>query len=144
MPTPATDPHLARGVDLSDADRERIRTRYPQPRRGRWVIAALVIGVLLGGWAIWAGLIHANPGVTGQVHGYKVLDDQSVQVTVKAHRPDPATQAQCTVQAQAVSGEVVGELTFPVSGTAEDTTHIVTVKTTLRATTAILLNCRRA
>lgn len=144
MPAPAVDPHLARGVTLTADDRERIRTRYPQPRRGRWLIAAAILAVTLGGWAIWAGLLHANPGVSGQLHGYRVIDDSAVEATVNAHRPDPATSAQCTMQAQAASGEIVGELTFPVTGTTQDTTHRVTVKTTLRATTAILLNCRRA
>ncbi|MGJ6980853.1 DUF4307 domain-containing protein [Aestuariimicrobium soli] len=144
MPSPTVDPNLARGVELTADDRERIRTRYPQRRRGRWIGAAVVIAVLLGGWAVWAGLEHANPGVTGQLHGYRVLDDQSVEATVITHRPDPTTRAECTVQAQALSGEIVGELTFAVTGDSSDQTQRVTIRTTLRATTAVLLHCRRA
>ncbi|CAI9400540.1 DUF4307 domain-containing protein [Aestuariimicrobium sp. T2.26MG-19.2B] len=143
MPAPDADPNLARGVELTEEDRQRIRARYPRGRRGSWVAAALVIAVLLGGWMVWAGLERATPGVSGQLHGYRVVDDQTVVTTVKVHRPDPGVAATCTVQAQAISGEVVGERTFPVSGSTQDTTQEVTLHTSLRATTAILVGCQR-
>jgi hypothetical protein len=143
VPASDADPNLAHGVELTPDDRERIRSRYPHKRRGTWGVVAVVIAVLLGGWMVWAGLEQATPGVSGQLHGYRVVDDQTVLTTVKVHRPDPSISATCTVQAQAISGEVVGELTFPVSGSTQDTTHEVTVRTSLRATTAILVGCQR-
>lgn len=142
------DRNLARppaGQQWTAADIERIRRRYPTPtRRATWIVLAVIIALVLGSWMIWAGLEHARPGISGQLHGYRVIDTNHVEATVNVHRPDPATRGECTVQAQAISGEVVGELTFPVTGATKDTTHKLTVKTSLRATTAILLNCQRA
>ncbi len=123
----------------------RIANRYPQRgSKAPIVVISAVLFAALIGWMIWAGYDHATPGVSGQLHGYQVVSDTQVDVTLKVHRPDPSVAALCQVQAQAISGEPVGELTVAISpSTEKDVTKQVQIKTSLRATTAVLQNCRR-
>lgn len=128
---------------VPDTDQARIAARYPRPGRRRFVLPlALVLSLAVAAWVLWAGLYRANPGITGQLHGYRVVDATQVEVTVVVHRPNPQVAGLCVVQAQAASGEIVGELSIPVApGRDQDTTHRTTVKTYLRATTAIVKQC---
>ncbi len=102
--------------------------------------------VLLGAaWLLWAATIGANPPVSGQVVGFTVVSETDVQVDVVVERPDPSRAASCTVIAQSVTYERVGELTVRVApGT--DTRHreTVTIRTFKRATSASLEGCRLA
>ena len=129
---------------LSQADRQRLAQRYP-PRTRHWpqlVVGLVLVGALLG-WGIWAGWEKSRPGVHGQLYSYTVVSDAQVDVQVNVHRPDPSRAARCTVQAQAPSGETVGELDVAVPPSeAEDARIPASIKTYLRAHTAILTGCK--
>lgn len=128
---------------LTDAERARLVARYPHNTSRPWATGVAVVVVsLLAVWGVWAGLHASRPGVHGQLYGYQVLDDHQVRVTLDVHRPDPSKQATCTVQAQAPSGETVGELRVPVAPSAEKDLRLQeTIKTYLRAHTAIITAC---
>ncbi|MGA4669203.1 DUF4307 domain-containing protein [Propionibacteriaceae bacterium Y1923] len=126
-----------------EADLARVANRYPKKSSGRTLAAVgLVLLLALVGWTVWAGLTTANPGIHGQLYGYKVIDDSSIEVTVHVHRPDPSKAGSCTVQAQAPNGETVAELDLPVSPSSEKDVELnATLKTYLRAHTAIVADC---
>lgn len=124
----------------------RIAARYPRPRRTATVvtIGAVLVG-LLAIWGVWAGLHRAQPGIHGQLYSYRVVSPSQVDVVLKVHRPDPSKAGVCTVQAQAPSGETVGELDVqlaPSNTTDQDVP--ATLKTYLKAHTAIITGCRLA
>ncbi|WP_203568437.1 DUF4307 domain-containing protein [Aestuariimicrobium ganziense] len=125
-------------------DERRIAERYPSSNRRRLLVPLVaVLAIALAAWILWAGLYRANPGITGQLHSFRVVDNHLVEVAIVVHRPDPKVAGECVVQAQSTTGEIVGEMTVPVpAGGEADTTHQVELKTYLRATTAILKNCR--
>lgn len=129
---------------LTDADRARIAARYPRRRHPLRVVAVLLGAVLLA-WTVWAGLHAAKPKVTAQVYGYRVISDDRIDVQLDVHRPDPAQASSCQVQVQAPSGETVGQLDVPVPAGGEPQVRVTaTVRTYLRAHTAIITGCRPA
>ncbi|WP_169337856.1 DUF4307 domain-containing protein [Propionicicella superfundia] len=129
--------------DLHDA--ERIRRRYPRPRSGRVVLVALSSLLVLAGltWLVWAAWEAAHPDVAGQVAGFTVRSDTSVEVNLIVERADPARAATCDVYVQSESYERVGELTVDVPpGDQSQVRFDVTVKTFKRGTSASLGDCR--
>lgn len=128
---------------ITDADRARVAARYPRRRGPGIQIAAAVLAVALLAWTVWAGTHGARPQVSAQLFGYRVLADDRIEVQLTVHRPEPQRASTCTVQAQAPSGETVGELDVPVAAGGQREVRVVaTVKTYLRAHTAIVTGCR--
>ena len=129
---------------ITDADRARVSARYPVKRSKLpiVVVAGLLLSALLG-WTIWAGGTYATPGINGQLFGYTVVSDAQVDVVIKVYRPDPSKPGYCTIQAQAPSGETVAELDLPIEpATQNDVELKASLKTYLRAHTAIIKTCR--
>lgn len=130
-------------VDLTDA--QRLERRYPAARTPKrlWIPAALSIGLPLLAWTIWAGVNGATPDVVAQVHSFKVVSDTQIDVNVTVQRDDPNTTVSCTVSAQAVTYDTVGERPFTWTPTGQSLqTQWVSVKTFKQATSAQVKDCR--
>lgn len=131
-------------VTTSESDAERLARRYPRPAvpRWAWIPLAAVLAVVGGAWLLWTALYGANPAVAGRVSSFDVVSDHQVNVTLTVQRPDPSVPAVCTVIAQAVSYETVGQLPVEVAPSGRELQDItVQVKTLKRATSASLEGC---
>ena len=127
-----------------ESDAERIARRYPPPALPRWgwIPLAVVLAVIGGAWLVWSALYGANPAVSGRVSSFDVVSDQQVNVTLTVQRPDPSVAAVCTVIAQAVTYETVGQLPVEVAPSGQELEDItVELKTLKRATSASLESC---
>lgn len=128
-------------TELSPADAERIAQRYPRSKR-RWPLIVVPLAALLVIWTTWAGLNHANTGITGELQGYVVVSDSQVDVTINIYRPTPSKPATCLVIAQALSGQVVGQVELDVPASTERNIQVkTTVRTVDEAITAVLQGC---
>lgn len=130
-----------------ETDADRIARRYPVARTPRWlwVVPAVALAVVGGGWTVWSGIHGATPPISAKIVSFDVTSDQTVQVLLTTQRPDPSRPATCTVTAQATSYETVGQ--FPLflgPGTQELENHDVTIRTFKRGTSVKVEGCRPA
>ncbi|MFV0451750.1 MAG: DUF4307 domain-containing protein [Propioniciclava sp.] len=128
----------------SPSDAERIAQRYPRSRAPGWlwlvgVAIVLAIGVP---WLLWAALQGANPAISAKLVTFTVTSDTTVDVLITVQRPDPSVPGVCTLRAQAVGTDTVGQLDVVVEpGPDELTDHEVTIRTFKPATSASVIGC---
>ncbi len=123
---------------------ERLRLRYPPPRVRRSVAVTIVaaVGVVFVVWVVWAGLVMANPAVTGQVPTWRIDSDTEVAFTLTVDRPDPSVPVHCRVIAQAVNFERVGSLDVAVPAHPSRLVDVTeTMRTFRRATSVSVDTC---
>jgi hypothetical protein len=94
------------------------RRRSPRLSR-RWIIVVMTVVVLGAGTAV-AVLGYQRLGrsdVAGALGGYRLLDDETVEVTITVTRADPSRPAVCIVRARSKDGSETGrrELLIPPS-----------------------------
>lgn len=102
------------------------------------------MAALLGAIAVvvLAGVQRANPPVAGMVRQFDVTSPQEIAVTLVIQRTDPQQEATCSLFAQAVSYEYVGELDVVIPpGTEKLTTVDLTMKTLKEATSVSVERC---
>lgn len=133
------------GSVTQQSNAERLARRYPPSRTPRWLWIALaaILAVVGGTWMLWSAIYGANPAVSAKIVAFTVTSDQTVDVRLTTQRPDPAVPATCTVIAQAVTYDTVGQYPLelgPGTTTLED--HDITIRTIKRATSVSIQSCR--
>jgi hypothetical protein len=110
---------------------------------GRARIALGAAGVIaLTGVVSYIGLRQATPTLTATVLGYQVSSDHSVDVRFQVDNRDSGRQATCTVRARAYNGDEVGRLDVPVPAGPQTQRLTATIKTSSRAISGEVLDCR--
>lgn len=110
------------------------QARYGRPRLSR--VARHRVVIVLAALVVTAGVIVAVVGyhrlgrsdVAGTLAGYRVIDDETVSVTISVTRSDPSRPVDCIVRARARDGSETGrrEVLIPPSRAATvDVTTIV-------------------
>jgi Domain of unknown function (DUF4307) len=109
------------------------QTRYGQPRLSRTSRrrAAIALAVL----AIAAGIVAAVVGyqrlgssdVEATLAGYRLIDDQTVSVTINVTRSDPSRPVDCIVRARAKDGSETGRREVLVPPTQAATVQVTTM-----------------
>lgn len=119
--------------------------RDTSPGRRRARTLAIVAGAAAGlSWVVWAGLGQASADVRFSEVGFRVMDDQRVEVTYDIGK-DPTATAVCTVQALDRSKGTVGLVQVTIGPTtAKVTRNIATVRTSAPAVAAIVRDCELA
>lgn len=129
---------------MTETDRARIAARYPR-RSPLDVLVTVVAGVAVVaaiGVVVVAGLERADPPVVAMVRQFDVTSPQEIAVAIVVQRSDPARAATCSLFAQAVSYERVGELEVDIPpGTQELTRVELTMKTLKEATSVSVERC---
>jgi hypothetical protein len=107
--------------------------RYGRERlsRGhrRWItigLAALVlvIGIVI---AVIAAQRLGTREVKGELAGYHLVDDQTVQVTITVTRDDPSRPVVCIVRARSIDGGETGRREVLVAPSTQKTVQVTTV-----------------
>ncbi|WGX98144.1 DUF4307 domain-containing protein [Nocardioides sp. L-11A] len=120
--------------------------RYGAPSRGRRtavVVGAVVVAVAFLGWLLWAMLFHANPAVSSEEIGFRVVDDHTATIKVRVSYGGDPLDATCVARAISHDKAVVGQLSVTPSrqdGAVEE----FTVRTERRATTVEWIGCKAA
>ena len=130
-----------------------VRQGLPEGRYGRSADERAdrklkIIGSVLGAGLIaliaWFGYAYViDEDVSGQLTGFKVTADDTVEVRLEITKDKGAT-AECTVRAQDTYHEEVGRKSFTFGQRQDDMIKVVTVRTTSRATSAELVGCDSA
>ncbi|NUR26357.1 MAG: DUF4307 domain-containing protein [Catenulispora sp.] len=129
---------------LASEEQDEVVARYARSsglsRRAR--VALGTAGVLaLTGVVSYIGLKQATPTLTATVLGYQPSDHSvDVRFQVDNRRTDRA--ATCTVRARSSNGDEVGRVDVPVPAGSRTQQLSVTVKTSTRAITGEVVECR--
>ena len=115
---------------------ERPAARYGRQRlsrsKRRWIAIGLTVLVLVIGVAI-AMIASQRLGtgeVKGELGGYQLVDEETVQVTITVTRDDPARPVACIVRARSIDGSETGRREVLVGPSRQKTVQVTTeVKT---------------
>jgi hypothetical protein len=112
---------------------ERPDARYGRARvsrsNRRWIAVGLGVLVLAAGIAI-AVIASQRLGtgeVKGEVGGYQLVNDETVQVTVTVTRDNPSQPVVCIVRARSIDGSETGRREVLVPPSAQKTVQVTTV-----------------
>ncbi|MDO0975244.1 DUF4307 domain-containing protein [Mycolicibacterium frederiksbergense] len=102
---------------------ERPTARYGRQKLSRRTRRRVVIGLFL--LIVTVGVVIAliafqrfgTGDVKGELGGYKIVDDETVAVTITVTRADPSVPAVCIVRARSINGDETGrrEILVPPS-----------------------------
>lgn len=105
---------------------ERPTARYGRQKLSRRARRRVTIGLFL--LIVTVGVVIAlvafqrfgTGDVKGEIGGYKIIDDETVAVTITVTRADPSVPAVCIVRARSINGDETGrrEVLVPPSTAA--------------------------
>ena len=109
---------------------ERPAARYGKQRMSRRSRRMLVIGlsalIVVAGVAI-ALVAYQRLGtgdVKGELAGYRLLDDRTVEVTISVTRDDPSKPVVCIVRARSIDGSETGRREVLVAPSSQDSVQV--------------------
>ncbi|MDQ6527242.1 DUF4307 domain-containing protein [Nocardioides sp. LHD-245] len=120
--------------------------RYGAPSRARRtavIAGAGVVVVAFLGWLLWAMLFHANPAVSSEEIGFKIVDDHTATIKVRVSYGDGPVEATCVARAISHDKAVMGQVSVTPSR-QDGAVQEFTVRTERRATTVEWLGCKAA
>jgi Domain of unknown function (DUF4307) len=112
---------------------ERPADRYGRQRltrsNRRWIAIGLTVLVLaIGvGIAVIASQRLGTGEVKGELGGYQLVDDETVQVTITVTRDDPSRTVVCIVRARSIDGSETGRREVLVPPSSQKTVQVTTV-----------------
>jgi hypothetical protein len=104
------------------------RRQLPRPSTGRVIVALAVLGVVVG--VVVAVIGYQRLGrsdVTGTLAGYRLIDDQTVSVTISVTRKDPSRPVDCIVRVRAKDGSETGRREVLVAPSSQVTVQVTTI-----------------
>jgi hypothetical protein len=109
------------------------RTRYgdsalPAAARRRVVLALAGVGVVAGIVVAVVGYQRlGRSDVEGTLAGYRLLDPETVSVTISVTRSDPSRPVDCIVRVRAKDGSETGRREVLVAPASETTVQVTTI-----------------
>jgi hypothetical protein len=104
------------------------RRQLPRPSGGRVIVALAVLGVVAG--VIVAVIGYQRLGrsdVEGTLAGYRLIDPDTVAVTISVRRSDPSRPVDCIVRVRAKDGSETGRREVLVPPASEATVQVTTI-----------------
>ncbi|MCR8576724.1 DUF4307 domain-containing protein [Streptomyces sp. Isolate_219] len=127
-----------------------VREGLPDGRYGRSAderadrklkIIGAVLGAALLGVIGWSGISYiSGQDLSGRVIGWDTVSDHAVKVHLEVVK-DTDTTGVCTLRSEAEDGSEVGRKDITVNQRSGQVDTEVTVRTTKRATNAVLVGC---
>ncbi|MBB5938247.1 DUF4307 domain-containing protein [Streptomyces zagrosensis] len=128
-----------------------VRDARPDGRYGRSAderadrklkIVGAVLGAGLLGVIAWVGISYvSDQDVSGRVIAFKVVSNDAVEVHLEVLKDRDGTGV-CTVRSQSEEGVEVGRKDFRFDQRQKQVDTVVTLRTTERATSAELVECK--
>jgi len=112
---------------------ERPADRYGRQRLSRsnrrWIAIGLTVLVLaIGvGIAVIASQRLGTGEVKGELGGYQLVDNETVQVTITVTRDDPSRPVVCIVRARSIDGSETGRREVLVPSSKQKTVQVTTI-----------------
>jgi uncharacterized protein (DUF58 family) len=109
------------------------RQRYSRGRR-RWIIAGLTVAILAIGLtvAIVGYQRLGRSDVSGTLGSYRLVDDETVEVTITVNRADPSRPVVCIVRGRSKDGSETGRREVLVPPSSQESVQVTTIVKTSR------------
>jgi uncharacterized protein DUF4307 len=104
------------------------RGQLPRPSGRRVIVALAVLGVIAG--AVVAVIGYQRLGrndIEGTLAGYRLIDQQTVAVTISVRRSDPSRPVDCIVRVRAMDGSETGRREVLVPPASETTVQVTAI-----------------
>jgi len=117
---------------MTDGSKLPPQTRYargpwPPASRRRAIIALAVMGVTAGVVVALVGYLRlGRSDVEGTLAGYRLIDQQTVSVTISVTRSDPSRPVDCIVRVRAKDGSETGRREVLVPPSTQATVQVTT------------------
>jgi uncharacterized protein DUF4307 len=112
---------------------ERPAARYGRQRLSRrtrrWIAIGLTVLVLVAGVviAVIASQRFGAGDVKGELGGYQIVDNETVEVTISVTRDDPSRPVVCIVRARSIDGSETGRREVLVPPSTQATVQVTTI-----------------
>jgi hypothetical protein len=112
---------------------ERPAARYGRQRLSRrtrrWIAIGLTVLVLVAGVviAVIASQRLGAGDVKGELGGYQIVDNETVEVTISVTRDDPSRPVVCIVRARSIDGSETGRREVLVPPSTQATVQVTTI-----------------
>lgn len=112
---------------------DRPAARYGRQRMSRRARRGILIGlsVLIVAVGVLVALVGfqrlGTSEVKGELAGYRLVDDQTVEVTISVTRQDPSRPVVCIVRARSIDGSETGRRELLVSPSSRSTVQVTTI-----------------
>jgi hypothetical protein len=112
---------------------ERPAARYGRQRLSRrtrrWIAIGLTVLVLVAGVviAVIASQRFGTGDVKGELGGYQIVDNETVEVTISVTRDDSSRPVVCIVRARSIDGSETGRREVLVPPSTQATVQVTTI-----------------
>ena len=117
---------------------ERASARYGPQRQSRrtrrWIIIGATLIVLTVGVVVAAVGYHrlGRSEVQGTLAGYRLIDDETVEVTITVTRENPSQPTVCIVRGKSTDGSETGRREVLVAPSTQNSVQVTTIVKTSR------------
>ncbi|CAB4531684.1 unannotated protein [freshwater metagenome] len=119
----------------------RIRYGVRETSRPGWLIPAIVLGIVGGGWILWTANHHSTPQIRSTLISFEEVSDSQISIRYSLELKDPSIAHTCLLTAKDYGVNVVGQLTDLIPTGQAKVTREVLIPTRLRAVNAGIEKC---
>lgn len=120
-----------------------LRERYgiTKARFPKWLITAILISVIGGGWLLWTANHYTYPEIRSTLISFREVDAKSIEIRYSVEIKNPGTQVICRLAARDFGLNIVGQIDDKIPLGTNSTTRIVRIPTRLAAVNAQIETC---
>lgn len=123
------DPYLRERYGISKA-------RFP-----RWLITAIIVSVIGGGWLLWTANHYTYPEVRSTLITFREIDAKSIEIRYEVEIKNPNSRVICRLAARDFGLNIVGQIDDQIPLGTKSTVRIVQIPTRLAAVNAQIETC---
>lgn len=126
------DPYLRARYGISKARFSRFPT---------WLITAILISVIGGGWLLWTANHYTYPEIKSTLISFREVDAKSIEIRYSIEIKNPKSQVICRLAARDFGLNIVGQIDDQIPLGTSSITRIVQIPTRLAAVNAQIESC---
>ena len=126
----STDPHLAQRYGIKNK-------RIPS-----WLISAILIAVIGGGWLVWSASHFSKPEIRSTLISFNAVDSHGIEIRYSVQFKNLNKAHQCRLIARDYGANVVGEVTEDFAAGSPSQTRLTLIPTRALAVNAGINSCQ--
>ena len=124
-----SDPYLRERYGISKA-------RFP-----KWLLTALLVAVIGGGWLLWTANHYTYPDIRSTLISFREVDAKKIEIRYSVEIKNPNSQVICRLAARDFGLNIVGQIDDQIPLGTKSATRIVLIPTRLAAVNAQIESC---
>ena len=122
---------------------DHLRERYGKSQKSKrpWLIPALFVLIVGGGWLFWSANHYSRPEIRTDLISFSVVNSKSVALRYFIRVRNSGRSHQCIVIASDYQANIVGQITDTIPAGAHNYTRNVVIPTRSPAVSATIEHC---